>query len=192
MRGVWLSVGVLAFGVMALGDWLDLKKRPAAGQAAFGAGCLLLTAASIALPGTEPPAGPARPMFWGAAALMLGLLVYTVFGAVRASPPAAEGMHPLVSDGVYALCRHPGVWWLAGGYFLLWCADGRRVWLEALGLFGGADAVYVLWQDRLVFPRRIENYRAYQKSTPFLLPTRRSIRRCWQTLGASRRKNKEG
>lgn len=183
-----LALGVLAFGVMALGDWLDLKKRPAAGQAAFAAGCLALTAVSIALPGTEPPAVPARPVFWGAAALMLGLLVWTVFGAVRGSPPAAEGMRPLVSEGVYALCRHPGVWWLAGVYFLLWCADGRKVWLEALGLFGGADAVYVLWQDKLVFPRQIKDYRAYQKKTPFLLPTCRSIRRCWQTAGANRRK----
>ena len=51
-------------------------------------------------------------------------------------------------------------------------------WLAAAVLLTGADGLYAYWQDRVIFPRSIENYAAYQNQTPFLLPTRDSIRRC--------------
>ena len=55
---------------------------------------------------------------------------------------------------------------------------GTWQWLAAAVLLTGADGLYAYWQDRVIFPRSIENYAAYQNQTPFLLPTRDSIRRC--------------
>ena len=40
----------------------------------------------------------------------------------------------------------------------------------------------MLWQDRVIFPVSIEHYAAYRRSTPFLLPTAASLRRCLATL----------
>lgn len=174
-----IAAGVLSFGLMALSDWLGaVKKIPGAG-AVFAAACLVLAGASGGLL-LETGAGSGRsaPVFWCAAAGMLALLVYTVFVAPGSGKPREDGKLPLVDTGVYALCRHPGVLWLVGVYFFIWCACGGAAWLAAFLLFSAADALYVLWQDRAVFPISIQSYAEYQKSTPFLIPDRNSVRNC--------------
>ena len=80
--------------------------------------------------------------------------------------------------GVYALCRHPGVLWFAGLYVCLWAAFGLPLW-EAASL-SGWNVLLVWFEDRCVFPAVLEGYDAYQQTTPFLLPNRRSIRACWR------------
>lgn len=182
MKWVLLTVGVLSFGVMALADWLDVVKKAKGAGGVFGAGCLMLGGASLGLLGRPSPEQRPEPLFWGLALLMLALLLYTVFGAVHCGSPQPDGLRPLVSTGVYALCRHPGVLWLSGMYFCAWCARGESAWLLAWVLFSGADILYVFWQDRYLFPLSIQDYREYQKSTPFLVPNPGSIRRCLQTL----------
>lgn len=182
MKWILLTMGVLAFGVMALADWLDVVKKAKGAGGVFGAGCLMLGGASLGLLGTPPAKQRPEPLFWILAVLMLALLLYTVFGAVDCGPARADGLRPLVSTGVYALCRHPGVLWLSGMYFWVWCARDQKAWLLAWLLFSGADILYVFWQDRWLFPLSIQNYREYQKSTPFLVPNPGSIRRCLQTL----------
>ena len=40
------------------------------------------------------------------------------------------------------------------------------------------NIVLVIFEDRCVFPTKLEGYAAYQATTPFLLPSRQSIRAC--------------
>ena len=96
--------------------------------------------------------------------------------------PRPGALRPLVDTGVYALCRHPGVLWLGGFYLFAWLAAGGAALLAAFALYTALDALYVLWQDRVIFPVSIEHYAAYRRSTPFLLPTAASLRRCLATL----------
>ncbi len=91
--------------------------------------------------------------------------------------PAAQNEPVLVTGGTYALCRHPGVLWLAfllaGG--VLRANHSGLIWL---GLFWlGVDVLHVTLQDHVIFPTRFGGYRAYQHRTPFLIPTRGSFRR---------------
>ena len=81
---------------------------------------------------------------------------------------------------MYALCRHPGVLWFAGLYGCLWAAAGVPLWEAAL--YSGLNVLLVIFEDRCVFPARLEGYGAYQASTPFLLPNRRSIRACRESI----------
>lgn len=122
------------------------------------------------------------PVGWLLAGLGVALLVYSVFveipltlarDAARKAPSAPP--ITLVQTGTYALCRHPGVWWLMvllGGASLIVKRTGL---LRLAVLWIVLDIGLVAIQDRVIFPRRFPGYRHYQQSTPFLLPTPASI-----------------
>ena len=85
------------------------------------------------------------------------------------------------TEGVYALCRHPGVLWFAGFYF---CLAGFLGSGKALGAFVVLivwNILYIFYQDRIVFPETFSNYGAYQQTTPFLIPDRNSTAACIKT-----------
>jgi len=78
------------------------------------------------------------------------------------------------TTGVYALCRHPGVLWFAGLYLCVWLGFGLPLWEAAL--YSGLNVLLVLFEDRCVFPARLEGYERYQRTTPCLIPNAASIR----------------
>lgn len=176
--GVWLGLG--AFALFFISDYNDWKKGLRALRFCFPLGALLLAA------GTVLEAGRGSPLVRGwsrAAVLVLGavffaLLIYTLFFAlpVEASYAGPGKKRPACTTGIYALCRHPGVLWFAGLYGCLWAGGGVPLW-EAV-LFSGLNVLLVLFEDVCVFPAVLEGYDAYRRSTPFLLPNRRSIRAC--------------
>ena len=113
------------------------------------------------------------------------LLLYSLFIEI---PFLEAYVHPgkpgaVVARGTYALCRHPGVWWFAGLLVSVSLADGSRWLLLATPVWVVLDALYVVAQDRVFFPRMFgPEYEAYRRDVPFLLPTARSFRRCTQTV----------
>lgn len=176
--GVWAGLG--AFALFFLSDYNDWCLARRGLGACFPLGAVLLALGTVweARRGTAPAAGWLRGALFALAAVFLALLVYTLFFAL---PPAASyarpgERRPVRTGGVYALCRHPGVLWFAGLYGCLWACTGLPLW-EAV-LYSGLNVGLVLFEDRCVFPARLEGYGAYQASTPFLLPTRRSLRAC--------------
>jgi len=183
-----LVLGALSFFVTAFSDeWGVRRKRPGAGVF-FAAGSLLLTAATLWLLAESPrPAWP-WAVLGGAVALPgLGLLLYTLFfalprGGSKPVPAAAADKLPLVDNGVFALCRHPGVLWLGMWYLGVWIACRTLATGAAFFLFTGLDTLYVFWQDRCVFPQSIDDYAAYQARVPFLVPNRRSWHACFSTF----------
>lgn len=107
--------------------------------------------------------------------------LYPVFALpVDASYTRPGEKRPACTTGVYALCRHPGVLWFTGLYICLWLALGLPLWEAAV--YSGLNVLLVVFEDRCVFPARLEGYGAYQAATPFLLPNRRSIRACRKVI----------
>ena len=88
---------------------------------------------------------------------------------------------PVYDRGMYALCRHPGVLWLCLMYFGLSVSWGTALCACLSAAAGLLDILYVVFQDCWTFPRAFSNYREYQKSMPFLIPTPKSIQRAWRT-----------
>lgn len=124
-------------------------------------------------------------MFWLiASGLFLCLLIYTLFFALPVkeaySGQSAEGRR-VCRSGMYALCRHPGVLWLAGFYFCLAAAFGTKLFWSAAVLFTALDFFYILIQDLIIFPRQFTDYSDYRLTTPFLIPDPGSLRRACQT-----------
>ena len=173
-------LGLAGFVLFFINDWNDWKLSCRALKLCFPAGFLLLSAGTAWGFRSERALlhGPARWIVLILAALFLVLEIYTLFFALSAKEAyTCHGQErPVCKSGVYALCRHPGVLWFAGLYLCLWAAVGLPKW-EAV-FFIALDVLLVLFEDRWVFPARLDGYDDYRAKTPFLLPNRQSIRDC--------------
>ena len=114
------------------------------------------------------------------------MLIYTLFFALPFNATYVSGDSGLCTYGVYALCRHPGVLWLAGFYLCLWLAFGTSELLAAFALFTVFDILYVLFQDNWTFMKMFSDYRSYKDTTPFIVPSWKSIKKCIHTLSAGK------
>lgn len=120
-------------------------------------------------------------LFWMAGGVFfLCLLVYTLFFALPFEETYVEESRyrEAYTEGMYALCRHPGVLWFAGVYLctaMLWKSEEGILFSAVMVLL---NLFYVIFQDVYSFPRTFSNYQEYKKSTPFLIPNGKSIQRC--------------
>lgn len=107
----------------------------------------------------------------------LGLLVYTLFFALPFEETYLEKSRERMAytEGVYSLCRHPGVLWFAGAYLCFWGISGdlnRGIYFVSMIFW---NCLYIIVQDFWIFPATFTNYEDYKKNTPFLLPNWSSI-----------------
>lgn len=148
-----------------------------------------LFAAGLVLSARDPspivfPAGLSAAG-WALGGVFCLLLVYSLFIEIPfVSAYVREGAPPaVVCRGTYALCRHPGVLWLAGFLASLFMATGSHALLIAFPLWVGLDGLWVALQEKLYFVRLFgAAYVSYQRTVPMLVPTPRSIRECLRTV----------
>lgn len=162
-------------------------------QPCFLLGSLLVLAATAGILAKEAtlPDSVLDGVFVLFSALCGGLLFYTLFMAIPFEATYVQAKFSTVVDtGVYALCRHPGVLFLAGFYFFLAPAVESAALFWAGVWFSLCNLIYVALQDRFFFPRCFSNYGDYQQSVPFLIPTAKSIRQAKQTW--KRKEKSEG
>lgn len=186
MAAFWL--GTAGFVLCFLYDINSVKYQNRVIQKFFAAGCLcILGAVTVRLSSSLHFA--AGNVGWRLAAaagalLFAGLLVYTLFFALPFQKTYVEEstVREAYTEGVYGLCRHPGILWFAGLFLCLWGASGKG----ADGFFYLSmilwNLLYAAFQDVWTFPQTFSNYRQYQQSTPFLIPNPASIRKCLHTL----------
>ena len=118
-----------------------------------------------------------------AALACLAALLYTLFFALPFEATyQAQDLGRLVYDrGVYALCRHPCVLFFFGLYLFLGLAALPSGLLIRGMVFSGLNLLYVVFQDRVTFPRTFCDYGSYRTRVPFLIPTGRSVRQAIRT-----------
>lgn len=117
------------------------------------------------------------------AAAGFALMIYSLFFALPFDETYVhpQGKMAVYDKGMYALCRHPGVIWFCLMYMGLALAwNTPLVWGVSL-FYCALNIGYVVLQDRWTFLHTFDNYEEYQKSTPFLIPTGKSIRTAWKT-----------
>lgn len=117
------------------------------------------------------------------AAASLVLLIYTLFFALPFQATyLTQNQRRVYNEGLYALCRHPGVLWFS----VFYCSLSLAFKSIDLGVFSAVvileNILYVMLQDWWTFPRFFVDYGAYQRSTPFLIPNPTSIKRCLSTM----------
>ncbi|MEG2007399.1 MAG: hypothetical protein RR055_01100 [Oscillospiraceae bacterium] len=176
-----LFLGCLAFALFFLGDINDCKLHQKLLTFSFPAGALLLCVAlAFQLDTAGAPVSGLfeRILLFIALAVFAALLIYSLFFAFPVSSAyAAPGeKRPACTDGVYALCRHPGVLWL---FFVMLCLSlVGGLPFSALFIYTALNLLLVLFEDRYAFPLLITGYAEYRRDTPFLIPTRDSITKC--------------
>lgn len=180
-----IVLGSLGFFLFFLSDFNGVIWKKRWLQGCFPAGCLLLAAATadMLFGRRRPGLGAVGYLSLAAAALFLFMLIYTLFFAIPLgeSYKSQQGGRRVIKSGVYALCRHPGVLWLMGGYLFLWLAFGETVLFVAFVVFSLLDIGYIVLQDWVIFPQMFEDYEEYRRQVPFLLPTLDSIAKCLRT-----------
>ena len=121
--------------------------------------------------------------FFLIAFLFLALLIYTLFFALpfKETYVNQNGCRTY-NQGMYALCRHPGVLWFGGFYFFLWLALGGELLFQMAVTYTAFNISYVILQDLFTFPRIFFDYKEYKQRVPFLMPTFKSARHCIKTL----------
>lgn len=119
--------------------------------------------------------------FVGLAIISLTLLFYTLFFALPFRETYVEGSkQKLCTEGIYSLCRHPGVLFFGMFYLFLSIGLGKPFILMAGLLFTGLNLLYVYLQDKYFFPRAFDGYDTYQQHTNFIVPSSQSIRKCFK------------
>lgn len=184
----YLYMGSLAFLFFILYDINSVTVKNKLLRGGFFIGCFLLIAAT----GGVVSATLTKMMWYSSqtlvfvplAVLFLFLLIYTLFFAI---PFEDTYIKPSTgprtcTTGFYALSRHPGVLWFIGFYFSLWLALSGSLLLLAGILFSLLNLIYIFLQDRWIFMKTFPDYGDYKKTTPFLIPTYRSLSRCVQSF----------
>lgn len=175
-------LSLCGFGLFFLSDYNDWRLGRKGLKLCFPLGALLLAL------GTVLEARQGTPLVHGWLRGLLSRLgrCFSSWRSIRCFLPCRWGPPMQVRGkdarpaprGYMPWCRHPGVLWFAGLYGCLALAAGLPLW-EAAAL-SALNVGLVVFEDRCVFPARLEGYGAYQAATPFLVPNRASIRACWK------------
>ncbi|NCU32953.1 MAG: hypothetical protein EOM23_08500, partial [Candidatus Moranbacteria bacterium] len=117
------------------------------------------------------------------ALISLTALIYTLFFALpfKETYGTMKETNDLCTDGVYALCRHPGFWPFAGFYLSLCIIVPTQTIFVLTFILVGLNFLYILFQDQWTFRKTFVDYDRYTDSTPFLMPTFSSINQCIHT-----------
>jgi protein-S-isoprenylcysteine O-methyltransferase Ste14 len=176
----YIVLGIVGFGFIHIFDFVALKKVPILKPVTWITGSVLLIYSAvviflhpdkITLPLWMPIVG------WLLLGFSLYLLIHSLFLNLpfkRTYMDTGVG-DKLVKTGLYSLVRHPGVLWFGLLMLGLLLASRSQLYLVAGPVWLAIDVFLVWIQDRYIFGRMFIDYDQYQKETPMLLPTRKSI-----------------
>lgn len=178
----WIFLGLAAFLALTLFDVHKLKPIHPLFNGLFGVGVVMLVVATFGILTSEPWFTiPASPSAWIIAGLGLGEMIFALFLALPFSATYLDqpDQHPVVSTGLYGICRHPGVWGFILYYLAASVASGNGTLLVAGIVFSLADVAHVTLQDRLFFRQTLIGYADYQTRVPFLFFGWKDIKRAY-------------
>ncbi len=165
---------------------IKMKMSVLNGSFALGAGIILYASLRLFLNTSEEFSLNfwLRVLFLALSILSGLFMLFALFGALPFFKTYVQVKdNHVIETGLYALCRHPGVWGFFFMYFFAFLASGRWLVLWACLFWTFLDILHVWIQDFYFFPKMLTGYEAYQVTTPFLLFNRKSIQKCILTLG---------
>lgn len=183
-----IIAGVLGFLAGILADVASLKRLSYLRTLGWLVVGVLLAYSHIAVAlSTDKFRLPVPAVWLGWLCLIVGglLLLYSLFLEIPFSTTylGDASDQELYQQGTYALCRHPGVLWYGLLLTGLILTSRSCLALIAAPVWMFMDVLWVWTEDRFIFQEVIGGYGDYKMRTPMLVPTRESVRRCWDSLG---------
>ena len=176
---IYIVIGALGLLVIHLFDIVSLKRVPKAKPGIWGLGSGLLVYALIKI--CLAPDKLQLPVWstwlgWGLLSVSLPLLIHSLFIHLpfRKTYITTGVGDKLITTGVYALVRHPGVLWLTLIMLSLVLVSRSSLLLIASPTFILLNILLVVLEDRFFFDRMFDKYDSYKRETPMLIPNRRS------------------
>lgn len=208
---IFLQMGIFAFILFAISEACTVAEKSVVARSFFFIGVTLLGVSSCAITAkravqvaTQAETGEiligsleiGRMIFFCILAfLCFCLLIYSLFFAIPFTKTYIDSdvkQKKVCRDGMYALCRHPGVLWFIGIYLFLWLSLGGELLLAQFVIFSTLNILYIIIQDNWSFLKCFDDYEEYKKETPFLIPNRKSIMRGLDTFNRSKNRSKWG
>ncbi len=176
---IYIFIGILGFLIIHTFDIVSLKRIPAAKPFIWilGSGLLVYSLAMLCLrSNTLPLPIWATWLGWILLAISFCLLIYSLFINLpfRKTYLATGVSDRLITTGLYALVRHPGVHWFILTLLSLVLVSRSSLLLIAVPIWIMLDIALVIIQDRFFFGKMFDGYDKYQQATPMLVPNRQS------------------
>lgn len=178
---IYIALGTAGFLIIHAFDLISLRRWPVLKPFTWISGSALLLYALVKL--TSPPERLSLPEWsiWAGWVLLLTslfLLVYSLFINLpfRKTYVNTGVGDQLITTGLYALVRHPGVHWFSLALLSLVLVSRSGYLLAAAPVFIALDVLLVLIQDKVFFTRMFSGYARYQETTPMLIPNRQSVK----------------
>ena len=180
MNVSYILVGALGFPIFHLVDLAAIKRLAWAKPLAWSAGCgLIAWSAWMACLSPDKFNLPLWAVVSGwvllavsAAQLLHSLFINLPFYKTYLKVGVSD---ELVTDGLYGVVRHPGVYGLAAVLFSLVLISGSELMLLAALVWMAIDVVVIAVQDRFFLGRMFASYADYRLKTPMFIPTWRSL-----------------
>ncbi len=177
---IYIAVGCLGFLVIHLFDVVSLKRWPGLKPVTWllGGGLLVYALVTVSLqPNQLPLPTWATWSGWVLLITSLLLLIFSLFVNLpfRKTYISAGVSNKLITTGLYALVRHPGVHWFILVMIALILVSRSSLLLIAAPIFILLDIILVIFQDKFFFGRMFDSYESYRRETPMLVPNRQSI-----------------
>lgn len=192
-----LAFGCLAFVLFFLSDMNDVRLKKKALTVCFPLGAVLLaiSTAVSCIRSASPFPIAVKLIASGLGVLFFLLLIDALFFSVSADEAYIERKEgrSVSTKGPYALCRHPGVLFFIPTYLCLSFAFGLPFYETAV--YSLLNILLIVYEDLRVFPKVLSGYTEYKKTTPFLIPSGKSIKNyigsCKKRFSDLRRKGKQ-
>jgi len=184
---IYIAIGALGFLVIHFFDVVSLKRIAGAKPITWvvGSGLLIYSLTMICFaPDKLPLPIWSTWLGWGLLAISLFLLIYSLFINLpfRKTYVATGVGDKLITTGLYALVRHPGIHWFTLTLLSLVLVSRSTLLLIAAPILILLDILLVVVQDKFFLSRMFDEYDSYRQETPMLLPNRRSVNTFMRSL----------
>ncbi len=179
---VTLSIIAVSYTALYLSDWMNVKRKGQYGNVLFFAGVLLNVMAavfSVACFRGKIRNLTLTAVLLGAACISGAAMIVSLFFSLPKGTYTRPGeVRRVYCHKMYALCRHPGVFWYCVFLGTLFLAMPGREMAVLFALLCAGNVLYMLIQDVWSFPKLFSDYLDYKRTVPMFVPSRRSVKTC--------------
>ncbi|KAF0092579.1 MAG: hypothetical protein FD141_763 [Fusobacteria bacterium] len=171
-------IGTISYILFYIYDINEIKKNNKIIKGAFILGLILQIGATIGI--IYDNLEYLKISAWGIAITIFGItfLIYSLFFALPFKETYVKQgeKRTVYKKGVYAMSRHPGVIFYIIFYIGLAILQPTITNISTYIIWSLLNLSYIIFQDLWTFPRAFDDYQKYRQTTPFLIPTLKSIK----------------